>query len=347
MNQNPPNRAHRPLPQRAVQDRPPETGAPESRSTSPVRSHEAQPSLPTLDRSAGPDDFETRKIPLDLIDESDQLRLRIPPYQHIPELAENLRRKGQLAAMYVRANGDRFELISGYRRLTALKLNSAPTAFCRIFRGISDVQAYDIAVSENEDNDDLSILERAQICLRLQAEGRTGDEIAARFGWTNRRNVYHHYRLAKEASPALREALQQGGLSLHVALALIDAKAADLGEQLEREILKTVVEREMSVRETKSHVIRARQAAQPSRPDRATLADRYIRDHKNGAFTITARIDPQHPESLDVLIGAIETALKRTKQLKRKLAPKTEPRPEPDSKRKPETPTEASAPKAT
>jgi ParB/RepB/Spo0J family partition protein len=300
-----------------------------------------------MDRSGTVDDFETRKIPLDLIDESDQLRLRIPPYQHIPELAENLKRKGQLAAMYVRTKSDRFELISGYRRLTALKLNSAATAFCRIFRGISDVQAYDIAVSENEDKDDLSILERAQICLRLQAEGRTGDEIAARFGWTNRRNVYHHYRLAKEASPALREALQQGGLSLHVALALIDAKAADLGAHLEREILKIVVEREMSVRETKSHVIRARQAAQPSRPDRATGADGYIRDHKNGAFTITARIDPHHPENLDALIASIETALKRTKQLKRKLGHKPEPRPDRDSEPKPDTATETSAAKDT
>jgi ParB family chromosome partitioning protein len=290
-----------------------------------------------MDRVAPADDIETRKIPLDLIDESDQLRLRIPPYQHIPELAENIKKKGQLAAMYVRSNGDCFELISGYRRLSALKLIGAPNALCRIFRGISDAQAYDIAVTENEDKDDLSVLERAQICLRLQAEGRTADEIAARFGWTNRRNVYHHYRLAKEASPALREALQQGGLSLHVALALIDAKAADLGEQLEREILKTVVEREMSVRETKSHIMRARQAAQPSRADRSHGAASYIRDHKHGAFTILARIDPHYPESLDAVIAAIESALKRAKKLKRKLDPK--PRPPPG--------TEALAAKAT
>jgi ParB family chromosome partitioning protein len=278
-----------------------------------------------MNRSPAVDDFEIRRIPLDVIDESNQLRLRIPPYQHIPELAENIKNKGQLAAMYVRAKGDRFELISGYRRMTALKLIKAPTALCRIFRGISDTQAYDIAVSENEDKDDLSVLERAQICLRLQAEGRTGDEIAARFGWTNRRNVYHHYRLAKEASPALREALQQSGLSLHVALAMIEAKAADLGEQTEREILKTVVERELSVRETKSHVLRARQAAQLARSDRSTSTDGYIRDHKHGGFTLAARIDHHHPEKLDAVISAIETALKRARKLKRKLDRKEEP----------------------
>src|SRR5438552_1147220 len=153
-------------------------------------------------------------------------------------------------------------------------------------------------------------------------EGKTADEIAARFGWTNRRNVYHHYRLAKDASPALRETLQGGKLGLHVALALIDSKAVELGEEREREILKTVVEREMSVRETRSHVERVRRGSKGQSSDgSANDARAFLRDHKNGAFTIAARIDPHHPENLDDAITAVELALKRMRHLKRTLQP--------------------------
>jgi ParB/RepB/Spo0J family partition protein len=303
----------------SAQDRP--TPTPSEKRSAPVTSA-------TLDLLAPaevtpPLEVEAKQIAIELLDESDRLRLRLPPYRGIPELAESLKAKGQLAPLYVRPKGTRFELISGYRRLTALKQISAAAAFCRIFRGISDQRAYDIAITENEDEDDLSDLERAQICLRLQSEGQTADEIAARFGWSSRRNVYFHYRLANDASPAMRDALQQGGLSLHVALALIDAKAASLGDQKEREILKTVVEHEMSVREAKNHVLRIRRAVEAASGEPSTRVG-YLRDHKNGAFTISARIDPQHPDDLDEAIASVELALKRMKQIKRKLEPKAE-----------------------
>jgi ParB/RepB/Spo0J family partition protein len=302
-----------------AQDRP--TPTPSEKRTTAVTT--ATLDLLAPEHVTAPLEVEAKQIAIELIDESERLRLRLPPYRGIPELAESLKAKGQLAPLYVRPKGTRFELISGYRRLTALKLISASTAFCRIFRGISDQKAYDIAILENEDEDDLSDLERAQICIRLQSEGHTAEEISARFGWTGRRNVYFHYRLANEASPALRDALQQGGLSLHVALALIDAKAASLGDAKEREILKTVAEQEMSVREAKNHVLRIRRAATGASGEPSTRVG-YLRDHKNGAFTITARIDPQQPDDLDEAIASVELALKRMKQIKRKLEPKPE-----------------------
>jgi ParB/RepB/Spo0J family partition protein len=268
---------------------------------------------------------ETKLVPLHAIDESDLFRLRLPPYRDVPALADDLKAQGQLAPLFVRPRDQRYELISGYRRLTALKLIAATTAFCRIFRDISDARAYDIAITENEERNDLSVLERAQICLRLQSEGKTADEIACRFGWTNRRNVYHHYRLAKDASAALREAMQAGGLSLHVALALIDTKAAALGEALEREILRSVVENEMSVREARNHVARVRRARDgDAGNDGSSSRPSFIRDHKNGAFTISARIDPSQPEALNDAIASVESALKRMKHLRKKLDSKND-----------------------
>jgi ParB/RepB/Spo0J family partition protein len=291
----------------------------------PARSTPAAATQPSSMPSAN----DMQHIGLDLIDESDRLRLHFPPYRKLHELAEDIKRRGQLMPLFVRPRGASYELISGYRRLAALRLNHAEAAHCRIFRDLSDSEAYDIAIMENEDRDDFSVLERAQICLQLQSEGKTAEEIAARFRWTNRRNVYHHYRLAKEASPNLREAMQRDALSLHVALAVIDGKAAAFGDAVEREILNTIVESGMSIREARNHIERVRRAQESGAAGSRTRRDPFLREHKEGAFTIAARIDPKHPDNLGEAIASVEIALKRMRQLKRKLEPATETEPKP------------------
>jgi ParB/RepB/Spo0J family partition protein len=266
-------------------------------------------------------EFESTLIGIDLIDESNVLRLRHPPYPGIPALAEDIQRSGQSTPLFVRPTGERYELISGYRRLAALKLISAPTAWCRIYRDLSDSEAYLRAISENEARDSLSDLERAEICARLQRDGMTADQIATHMKWANRRNVHHHLRVLKESSSAIRQALQARQIALHVALALIDTKAAELGETTEREILTTVIDSELSIRETKNHVARVRRAASTgaSTDDPAHPMVNHVREFKNGLVALSLRLDPRKPEEIDGALASLEIAMKKARQMKRKL----------------------------
>jgi ParB family chromosome partitioning protein len=108
-------------------------------------------------------------IALHLIDEPAQFQLRFRPYDDIPSLVDSIRELGQLNPLFVRpVDGGRFELIAGHRRLAALKLLGWRTAHCRIYDGISDDAAYDLAVSENCMRFDLTELEVARAEAKLK-----------------------------------------------------------------------------------------------------------------------------------------------------------------------------------
>lgn len=285
---------------------------------SPVK----QMAAPALQETGAPK-TDTQHIPLDLIDESDRMRLRTRPYPGIEELAIDISAATQLMPMFVRPKAERYELISGYRRLAALKMLKAPTAYCRIFREISDNDAYDLAVRENQKRKNMTDLERADICLRYQTQGMTIEQIAKRMDWKGDRAVYHHLRVAKEASEQLRAALQARKLSFKVAVVLVETKTAQLGDPTEREILQTIMENGMSARQARAHVARVAKAISTTGPSELASAPETkphsIKEYKNGAFMITAKIDPSDPAEVPEAIAIIEVALKRARQLQKKL----------------------------
>jgi ParB/RepB/Spo0J family partition protein len=275
-----------------------------------------------------PKQVDIDEVRVALIYESDQLRLRRPPYPGISELAANLREKGQNTPLFVRPQGGGYELISGYRRLAALGFINAPTALCRIYRNLSDSAAYDLAVSENQDRNNLTDLERADICLRLQQGGKTAEQIAQRMGWTDRRQVFRHLRLLKEGSPVLRASLQDRKITFSIAALLLEAKSADLGDGVEEELIQSIAESEMSLREVQGYLRRLRKSASSTVSDGARGAPPQprIRELKNGAFSVNVLVEPRTIESLDEALESLEAALKRGRQLRRRLieAPPTE-----------------------
>jgi ParB/RepB/Spo0J family partition protein len=280
----------------------------------------ARSTTPVAAESETPCSAESRDVVLDLIDESELFRLRCTPYQGIEALADSILRSGQSTPLFVRPKEGRFELISGYRRRAALKLIHARVAYCRIYRDITDEAAYDLAIGENQDRDNLTDIERADICQRLKLEGKTAEQIARRMRWTNDRNVFLHIRVAKEASPALRSEIHARRVSFTLAVTLVEERVRELGEETEREILDSIIEGAMSVREARVYVARMRRTRSGSNLRRARSAPErsFLRELEGGAFTITARIDPSDPAALDANLNALALALKRGRELKRK-----------------------------
>lgn len=113
--------------------------------------------------------------------------------QEIEELAASIASKGVLENLIVRkrAKGaDRsYEVIAGGRRLAALKLLSKRKKIardypvpCRVVRTASTADVIEIGLAENTVRVPMHPADQFDAFARLQAEGLSADEIAARFG---------------------------------------------------------------------------------------------------------------------------------------------------------------------
>lgn len=263
---------------------------------------------------------EIQNVVLDLIDESDRFRLREPPYPGVAELAASIRENGQSTPLFVRRTpGGRYELISGYRRRAALASISAPTALCRVYT-LDDRAAFELALSENQDREALTDIERADACVRLQRDGYLTAQIAHHMGWESERQVFNYLRIAKEASGALRVALQKRQVPLTVAMQLVKAFAEmELDAGAQERAIQATIEGELSGKRLDLYL---RRLASPSADAPAVLeapgGGGYIRHFKNGAFSISARFDPKEPAKFDEVIEALKSALEQARKLKKR-----------------------------
>ncbi len=95
------------------------------------------------------DDLRIRLVPLEMIEESETIPVRAPPYAYIGELASSIEAWGQTTPLFVRPTSrGTYELISGYRRYAALEQLGAETALVRIF-DLTEDEACDLALDDN------------------------------------------------------------------------------------------------------------------------------------------------------------------------------------------------------
>ncbi len=118
------------------------------------------------------------QLPLELVDEAHLVRDRLVNHdQEMAELKDSLRRRGQQTAIEVVDLGDgRYGLISGWRRLAALRDLAAegmniPSVLAIVRQPRDSAEAYLAMVEENEVRADLSYFERARIVARAAEQG--------------------------------------------------------------------------------------------------------------------------------------------------------------------------------
>lgn len=267
---------------------------------------------------------EFRSVPLAEVHEHDYLRLRAPPYPRVAALAEDMASRGQTTPLFVRPRAEGgYDLIAGYRRRSALEQAGVLTAIVRVFEGLSDDDALDLAVSENSDREDVSDWERAELAQRLQSKGRTYEGIAASLHLSEVQ-VKRLLRVAKNATPPLQEALHNRRVTLALVTKFLELQLDQLSESEQTEILNEAMEQDCSVREFVRLVARREKKA-PARPvDRA-----FLRTMKNGAVTVSLKLEPGDTEALDERITALQQALKLARKLRKQAEEAVEP--EPDS----------------
>jgi len=176
------------------------------------------------------------------------------PRQHfdgarIEELAASIREHGLLEPLVVRRVGssDKFELIAGERRWRALQKAGVREALV-VVKNVSPASAFELALIENVQREDLNPVELAEALDRLVKEhGYTQEALAERLG-KDRTTITNSLRLLK--LPArVRAKVVSGELSEGHARALLGAEASAIEDLAEK-----VIRGRLNVRATEALV---------------------------------------------------------------------------------------------
>jgi ParB family chromosome partitioning protein len=183
------------------------------------------------------------------------------PRQHfdgekLEELAQSLREHGLIEPLVVRRRPgtDTFELIAGERRWRAAQ-KAGLRELLVVVRDVSAKDAYELALIENVQREDLDPIEFAEALDRLLKEhGHTQETLATRLG-KDRSTIANALRLLR-LPPTVREKVVSTELSEGHARALLGApNDAVLGQLAEK-----VIRGRLSVRQTEQLVRAAKSA---------------------------------------------------------------------------------------
>jgi ParB family chromosome partitioning protein len=234
----------------------------------------------------------------------------------IEELASSIRAQGVIQPLVVRkreAGG--YELIAGERRWRAAQragLHEVPA----VIRDVVPTRAFEMAMVENLQREDLNPIEEAAGYQRLIAElGYTQESLAARVG-KDRTTITNALRLLR-LPDEVRNLVIDGRVSMGHARALLGLESTDSMVRLARR----VAAREMSVRQVEGLVRREREDhangdshAPPARPSASArdLAERLSRGIGVRVKVVEAGPGNGHLElhyhsldELDTLIGRL------------------------------------------
>ena len=191
----------------------------------------------------------------------------------IDELAQSIREHGLLEPLVVRkvSGSDKLELIAGERRWRALQKAGVREALV-VVKDVSPASAFELALVENVQREDLNAVELAEALDRLVKEhGYTQDALATRIG-KDRSTIANSLRLLK--LPArVREKVVTGELSEGHARALLGAVD---GAKIE-ELAEKVIRGQLNVRATEA-LVRAGQSKAGGKPATPPEKSSSIRD---------------------------------------------------------------------
>jgi ParB family chromosome partitioning protein len=202
------------------------------------------------------------------------------PRQHfdtekLEELAQSIREHGLLEPLVVRraAGSDKLELVAGERRWRALQRAGMREALV-VVKDVSAKNAFELALIENVQREDLNAIELAEAYDRLLREhGYTQDALATRLG-KDRTTIANALRLLK-LPPRVRARVIAGDLTEGHARALLGAAEAATIEHLADRVLAG----RLSVRATEALVrtsIRRKGSADAARGQKGKSAS--VRD---------------------------------------------------------------------
>lgn len=187
--------------------------------------------------------------------EIDSDAIRTNPFQpradfneeEIKGLASSIEQQGLLQPLVVRKKQDGYEIISGERRLRALKILGRDKAPCIVRPKVTDREMLELALVENLQRENLNDIETAYAYQRLILDcGISHDELGARVG-KSRSSVSNTMRLLKLPT-TIQQMVRSGKLSMGHARALL----AIADEERQQELARRIVSDGLTVRDVES-----------------------------------------------------------------------------------------------
>jgi ParB family chromosome partitioning protein len=164
------------------------------------------------------------------------------------ELAESIKSKGVIEPLIVRVGRDGYyELICGERRLRASKI-AGLTKVPAIIKDVSDDEAFEIALIENIQREDLTPVELALAFDKLSKMGYTHDDIGKKVG-KSRTYVTNVLRILR-LPDSVKKLVDEGGISLGHAKVLCSIE----DEKIIEDIANEIVQKKLNVREVEKKV---------------------------------------------------------------------------------------------
>jgi ParB family chromosome partitioning protein len=205
---------------------------------------------------------------------------RDQPRQHfdnakLDELAQSIREHGVLEPLVVRKRSEgQFEIVAGERRWRAAQRAGLREVMV-VVRDVSTRDAYELALIENVQREDLDPIEFAEALDRLLKEhGYTQERLAERVG-KDRSSIANALRLLR-LPKTVRERVVNGELSEGHARALLGAPNDDVLTDLADKVVKG----HLSVRQTESLVrgTKAKTGAGGTKGDATKTKSANVRD---------------------------------------------------------------------
>lgn len=190
--------------------------------------------------------------------------------EKIKELAQTLQTHGMIQPIVVRKkNDDKYEVIAGERRLRAAKLLGWET-ISAIVRNLTDTETASVALIENIQREELSVIEEAQAYQQLiKMHSLTQEALAQRLG-KSQSTIANRLRLL-----SLPDEIKQGLIDRVIterhARALIKLKEEDL----QLKFYQKIIEQQLNVRETDEMIkqfLEKGQAEKKQRPKRKFIS---------------------------------------------------------------------------
>ena len=253
--------------------------------TAPLATVAAGPNPPSVSAATGAGNDGLQVVAIEDVHPSREQPRKMFDDARIDELAASIRAQGVIQPLVVRKrDSGGFELIAGERRWRAAQragLHEVPA----VIRDVAPTRAFEMAMVENLQREDLNPIEEAAGYQRLISDlGYTQESLATRVG-KDRTTITNSLRLLR-LPEEVRDLVVTGRVSMGHARALLGLESTDAMVRLARR----VAAREMSVRQVEGLVRRERDSngnghgngagnAPPPRPSPSArdLAERLAR----------------------------------------------------------------------
>lgn len=268
------------------------------------------------DMNRKPTEDAVVELSLDMIEPNRKQPRKYFDETALEELAASLKTYGMIQPVVVKKNGDYYELIAGERRWRAAKiagLKKIPV----VIKNWEASEAFEAALVENLQREDLNPIEEADSYARLQDEfSMSQEQIAQRVG-KSRSTITNALRLL-QLDPRVRNFVLENKLAGGHARTLLAITDGDL----QFELAEQVIEEGLSVRAVEALVKKLQQGeAKPAEKEEKAsketeTAYRAIEDDLKSIFSTKVKLKPMGKRNK----GKIEIEYYSEEDLERLLA---------------------------